>query len=289
MLAQLLISGVAQGSIYAIVGLGLTVLYRATTVMNFAHGEMYMLGAFFVYVGLHGLGLPYAGAMSAAVLASVVLGFLVERVTIRPLLHAPHISLVMATVGLSYLFKGIARLFWGQDIFPLPPLLSVRPIQVRGILLTSQDLLITGSVTFLLVAFFGFFHATRQGKLVQAASQNLRGAALVGINIGLFFGAMWAASTVLGAVAGILVAPLSLLYPEMGTRVLIRAFAAMTLGGFGNLGGAVLGGVLMGVVEHLSGGYLSTVFMDIAPFVVIIFVLLVRPVGLLGRRQAVRV
>ena len=289
MLLQLILSGLAQGSIYALVALGMTVVFRATGVVNFAHGEFFMLGAFAVYVLVQIAGLPFAAAAPIAILLLFFTGKLVERLLVRSIALSPHIILAMMTVAVSYLFRGLARVLWGREVLPMPPVFSLPPLEFGDLIVTPQDLIIGGITLVLVAAFFVFFHRTKYGRIAQAASATPRGATLVGINVDRFSGNMWGVAAALGAVAGILVAPITLLYPDMGAQVLIRAFAAMTLGGFGNLGGAVLGGLLMGVLEQLAGGYVSSALIDIFAYIVIIAVLLVRPQGLLGRAELQRV
>lgn len=289
MLFQLILSGIAQGSIYALVALGMTALFRATTIVNFGHGEFFMMGAFFVYVLINIAGLPFFAAAPLAVLAMFLVGVGVERGLIRPMGNAPHISLAMMTVAVSFLFRGIARVFWGREVYPMPPVFSFPPFEFGTLVITTQDLVISTVMLCLVLLFFVFFNLTKLGRIAQAASENPRGAALVGINVPAFHGSMWGIAAALGAVAGLLVAPITLLYPDMGGQILIRAFAAMTLGGFGHLGGAVAGGLLIGIMEQLAGGYISTALIDIFAFLVILVVLLVRPTGLFGRREIVRV
>jgi branched-chain amino acid transport system permease protein len=289
MLLQLILSGLAQGSIYALVALGMTVVFRATGVVNFAHGEFFMLGAFAVYVLVQIAGLPFAAAAPIAIALLFLTGKLVERLLVRSIALSPHIILAMMTVAVSYLFRGVARVLWGREVLPMPPVFSLPPLEFGELIVTSQDLIIGGITLALVAAFFVFFHRTKYGRIAQAASASPRGAALVGINVDRFSGNMWGVAAALGAIAGILVAPITLLYPDMGAQVLIRAFAAMTLGGFGNLGGAVLGGLLMGVLEQLAGGYVSSALIDIFAYLVIIAVLLARPQGLLGRAEVQRV
>ncbi len=289
MLLQLVLSGIAQGSIYALVALGMTVVFRATGVVNFAHGEFFMLGAFSVYVLVNIAGLPFAAAAPLAIVLLFFTGMLVERLLVRPIALSPHIILAMMTVAVSYLFRGVASVLWGREVLPMPPVFSFPPMEFGDLIITAQDLII-GAITLLLVAvFFVFFHRSKFGRIAQAASATPRGATLVGINVDAFSRNMWGIAAALGAIAGILVAPITLLYPDMGAQVLIRAFAAMTLGGFGNLGGAVLGGLIMGVLEQLAGGYVSSALIDIFAYIVIIAVLLVRPQGLFGRAEVVRV
>jgi branched-chain amino acid transport system permease protein len=289
MLFQLVLSGIAQGSIYALVALGMTALFRATGVVNFGHGEFFMMGAFAAYVFINIVGLPFAAAAPLAVVTMFVVGVMAERGLIRPMGNAPHVSIAMMTVAISFLFRGIARVFWGREVYPMPPVFTFPPFEFGDLIVTTQDLVISTVMLLLVVLFFVFFNLTKLGRIAQAASENPRGAALIGINVPAFQGSMWGVASALGAVAGILVAPITLLYPDMGGQILIRAFAAMTLGGFGHLGGAVIGGLLIGVMEQLAGGYISTALIDIFAFLVILLVLLLRPAGLLGRREVVRV
>ena len=289
MLLQLILSGIAQGSIYALVALGMTVVFRTTGVVNFAHGEFFMLGAFAMYVLVKIGGLPFMAAAPLAIVIMFFIGKAIERLLLRSIALSPHSILAMMTVAISYLCIGIARVFWGREVLPMPPVFSIPPMEIGEVIVTAQDLSIIGITLLLVLAFFVFFHRSKFGRIAQAASANPRGAALIGINVDAFSGNMWGVAAALGAVAGILVAPITLLYPDMGGHVLIRAFAAMTLGGFGNLGGAIAGGLIMGVLEQLAGGYVSTALIDISAYMVIIVVLIGRPQGLFGRAEVVRV
>ena len=289
MLLQLILSGIAQGSIYALVALGMTVVFRSTGVVNFAHGEFFMLGAFAMYVLVQTVGLPFVAAAPLAIVILFFVGKAIERLLLRSIALSPHIILAMMTVAISYLCIGIARVFWGREVLPMPPVFSFAPMEIGEIIFTAQDVTIITITLLLVLAFFLFFHRSKFGRIAQAASASPRGAALIGINVDAFSSNMWGVAAALGAIAGILVAPITLLYPDMGGHVLIRAFAAMTLGGFGNLGGAIAGGLIMGVLEQLAGGYVSTKLIDISAYMVIIVVLIVRPQGLFGRAEVVRV
>lgn len=289
MLAQLIVSGLAVGSVYALVALGMTILFRATTIVNFGHGEFFMLGAFAVYITKQLLGWPYPAAIAFAFALLFAVGMAVERGLMRPLGHAPHLSFAMMTVAMSFLFKGVTRFFYGRDVSPLPPLVDGDPVEFGSVVLFPQDLLVMAASLATVSAFFLFFQRTQVGKVIQAASQTPRGAALVGINLPAFHSAMWGIAALMGALAGLLIAPSTLVYPDMGGHMLVRAFAAMTLGGFGSLGGAVAGGIALGVIENLMGGYLSSSLVEIAAYLVIIVVLLLRPQGLLGEWRVSRV
>jgi branched-chain amino acid transport system permease protein len=289
MFGQLVVSGIGQGSIYALVALGMTILFRVTTVVNFGHGELFMFSAFVIYLLLNAFDVPYVLAALAAIAVLFALGSVVERLLMRPLQGAPHMALAMMTVALSYLLRGVVRMAWGGDVRSVPPMFNFDPVMLGNVVLAAQDIVTIGATLLLVAVFFVLLQRSRLGKLAQAATDSARGAALIGLNVPAFHRTMWGVAAAVAAIAGILVAPVTLLYPDMGAGVLVRAFAAMTLGGFGNLGGAVAGGLLMGVLEQLAGGYVSTAMVDIASYIVIIVVLLCRPAGLFGRVERVRV
>jgi branched-chain amino acid transport system permease protein len=289
MFLQLIASGIANGSVYALMALGMTILLRATTLINFSYGEFAMGAAYLTYIANDSFGLPYPVAILFAFAVLFVIGLIVERFFIRPLGAAPHLTLTMMIVAISFFIKGIARFFWGHDFIRLPALIEGEPLEFHDIIFMPQDLLVIAGSLLTVAVFFLFFEFTRFGKVMQAASQAPRGAALVGINVPGFQGVMWGVTAVMGALAGILIAPISMLHPEMGANILLKGLAAMTLGGFGSLAGAIAGGFLLGILENLAGGYIASSLTDIAAFLVIIVVLLVRPAGLFGEWKAIRV
>lgn len=288
MLLQLIVSGIAVGSVYTLVALGMTILYRSTTVVNFCHGEFFMLGAFGVIVAQQLFGWGYGESIAFALLLLLAVGMVTERALIRPLRNAPFVTLAMMTVALSYLLKGVSRFFYGREVVPLPPLLEGDPIEIGSAVLFAQDALIVGFTVVVVAGFFIFFQRTQIGKVIQAASSAPRGASLVGINVPLLRNAMWGVGALMGAAAGILIAPNTLVYPDMGGHMLIRAFAAMCLGGFGSFPGAVLGGLTLGVLENLVGGYISSSLVEITSYLVIVAVLVLRPQGILGEGKTAR-
>lgn len=282
MLQLLVVSGVANGSIYAIVALGMTLIYRSTRVLNFAHGEIFTIGAYLAYTFYQVLRLPYAVAIVATVGCGLLLGLLLERVCRRPLAAGSMISVVLATIGVGFTLKGLARLLWRSDYLTFPPIYGMEPRQVAGILLSPQDaIIITASLT-LMAVFFFVFRFTSLGKRLRASASNRLGAVLVGIRPRRVSSAAWGISCMLGVTAGILVAPISLVYPDMGFDVFVKAFAGAVLGGFGSFPGAVVGGLVVGIVENLAGGYVSTLLVGASPFVIITAVLLFFPHGLFG-------
>jgi branched-chain amino acid transport system permease protein len=290
MFFHLFVSGLSNGALYALVALGLITIYRATLVVNFAHGEVFMLGAFFGYMFHVSLGLPYPASLVLAIALSLLLGIVTERIAYRPLIRASVVSLVLASVGFSFLLKGFARVTWGGkgDYIPFPPIFTFRPIQFLGLLVVPQNLVILGGALFFMGILWAFFRYTKLGKMMRATAENQRAAALVGIRIERVFAVIWGVGTCLGAVAGLLMAPVTLLYPDMGGTLLIQAFASAILGGFGSMPGAVLGGFVVGLAESLVGGYLGSQFITPAPFVIIIAVLIVRPAGILGTRTVAK-
>jgi branched-chain amino acid transport system permease protein len=288
-LAQLVVSGVAQGVLYALVALSMTMLYRATTVVNFGHGDLVMGGAFAVYVFVVYARLPYlAGALIAlAVLFGV--GLAIHQGLMRRIMTAPHLAIAMMALAIGYALRGGARMLWGREVLPFPRIFPDRAWTIGDVVVTSDNLIVSGTVLGLMAVLVVLFNVTRLGRLLQAVFQSQRGAALIGLNVNAVHAIVWGAAAGLAALGGVLLAPITLLYPDMGVWVLVRGFAAMTLGGFGSLPGAVLGGLILGVMELVLGAYVSTAFIDISAYVIVIAVLLLRPDGLFGRQVVVRV
>lgn len=289
-LLLLTVSGLSNGALYALVALGLVLIYKTQDVVQFAHGEILMIGAFIGYTFFRILELPFAVALLASILGCGILGALLERIAFRPVVHHHHITLAMVTVGLSFALKGAARLPFGMDIYTFPRLFPDTPtIMFWNLIVTPQNLVTMGAALILTLLLFVFFRSTTIGKQMRATQQNLVGAQIIGINTGLIFSGTWALACAIGALAGVLAAPDSLLYPDMGGRFLLKGFAAAVLGGFDSVPGAIVGGLLIGVIENLCGFYIDTAFQEISAYCTIILVLFVWPYGLFGRRPAHRV
>jgi branched-chain amino acid transport system permease protein len=288
-LPQLVVSGLAQGVVYALVALSMTMVYRATTVVNFGHGDLVMGGAFVVYVLVVYARLPYllGGLLALAILFG--LGMALHQGLMRRIMSGPHLAIAMMALAVGYAFRGGARMLWGREVLPFPRIFPDHAWAFGDVVVTSDNLIVSGTVLGLMAVLFVLFNVTRTGRLLRAVFQSQRGAALVGLNVDAVHRLMWGAGAALAALGGVLLAPITLLYPDMGVWVLVRGFAAMTLGGFGTLHGAVLGGLVLGVVELVLGAYVSTAFIDISAYVVAIVVLLLRPDGLFGRQVVVRV
>jgi branched-chain amino acid transport system permease protein len=287
--SQLVVSGVATGMLYALVALSMTVGYRATTVVNFGHGDIVAVGAYAMLVLSMSVGLPFAPAFAIAAALLFLLGFLMQRMLMQPIIAGPHLSLAMMALAVGYALRGVARVEFGNETLMLPRPYPQGAFVWGPVIVTMDDLVIAGAVLVLLAVLFLVLQRTEAGKIVQAVFQTQRGAALVGINVPAFHAVMWGAGAMLGAVGGVLLSLIVPLTPDIGVWTLVRGFAAMTLGGFGSLAGAVVGGVLLGVAEKLLGFYASTVFIDITAYLVTILVLLIRPQGLFGQHATVRI
>ena len=288
-LSQLAISGVATGMLYALVALSMTVGYRATTVVNFGHGDMVMMGAYAMLFLTASAGLPFVLALALTALALFGFGVAMQRGLMAPIIGGPHLSLAIMALAVGYALRGVARIEWGNETLMLARPYPQDAFMFGPVVITMDDLVITASVVLLLALLFAVFNVTRIGKAVQAVFQTQRGAQLVGINVPAFHAAMWGGGATLGALGGVLLSLIVPLTPDMGVWTLVRGFAAMTLGGFGSLHGAVIGGLLLGLMEKLLGYYVSTAFIDISAYLVTILILLVRPRGLFGRHAALRV
>jgi branched-chain amino acid transport system permease protein len=288
-LAQLVVSGVAQGVLYALVALSMTMLYRATTVVNFGHGDLVMGGAFAVYVFVVYARLPYLAGALIALAVLFCVGLAIHQGLMRRIMTGPHLAIAMMALAIGYALRGGARMLWGREVLPFPRIFPDRAWTIGDVVVTSDNLIVSGTVLGLMAVLVVLFNVTRLGRLLQAVFQSQRGAALIGLNVNAVHAIVWGAAAGLAALGGVLLAPITLLYPDMGVWVLVRGFAAMTLGGFGSLPGAVLGGLILGVMELVLGAYVSTAFIDISAYVIVIAVLLLRPDGLFGRQAVVRV
>jgi branched-chain amino acid transport system permease protein len=280
-LAQLVASGLVNGAIYSLMAIGYVVIYRGTNVVNFAQGEAVMVGGYIALVLSAGLGLPGYAVLPLAFLAAGLFWLGLERVAYRPLQGAPIFSLVIATFAVGLSLRNVARLIFGPDIHHFPPLFSTAPVRLGPVHLNRQSLWIVAVGVAAAGLLLVFFRATRVGKAMRAVSQNRDGAWIVGIPVTRYFGFIWGLGSAFGALGGVLLAPLVILHPEMGW-VAIKAFAVAILGGFESLPGAMVGGLLLGVVENLAGYYVSSHVKDIVAFAVMIAVLCVRPTGLFG-------
>ncbi len=287
-MAQMIVSGIALGAIYGLVALGIVLVFKATGVLNFAHGEAIMISTFVAFTLLK-LKLPYWLAVVLTLLFSALFGLLIERLIIRRFMGRSLLVSGIATLGLFLLFGDLAVWIWGKDPFDFPGMFSQKPIDVAGVAISAADLGILGVAAALAGALFAFFRFTRLGIAMQACMENPVAAQLMGIPTRRIYSLAWMLSHMIGAIAGILIAPVTFLHFTMMQHVLHFAFAAAVLGGIFSLPGSVLGGVVIGVTANLTGAYVSSAWKEVIPFVVMLAILIVRPHGLLARRHLKKV
>ncbi len=285
---QYLFSGLTIGSIYALAGLGFSIIYNASRVINFAQGEFIMIGAM-ATVSLTGLGLPLLAAAPLAVAATVLVGVAVAKFAITPARGASPVTLIIITIGISVFLRGAAQALWGKGFHVLPPFSGDAPFVVLGAVLLPQSLWVLGTTLVVIAGLGWFFGRTLHGKAMLATSCNPLAAQLVGIRVsGVVLGAFGLAA-LLGAVGGIVMAPITFTSADAGIMLGLKGFSAAVLGGLGNGAGAVLGGLIVGMAEAMSAGYLSSSYKEATAFAIILFVLLFMPQGLLGRAGTERV
>lgn len=285
MLGQQVVSGLAAGCLYAVAALGLVLVFRTMDIVNFAHGEMAMVSTFVAHTFLVKLGLPYIPAALGALAFAFLLGMVVERVFLRPIQNGPLISMMIMTLGLLMVFNGAAGWIWGFDPVSFPYAVSGRPLFVGDLIITRDSLLVLAVTLVMALALYAVLRFTLAGVAIRATSQNSRAARLMGVPVPKVYALTWGISAVLGAVAGILIAPTTFLSPHMMSEVQVKAFTAAVLGGFTSLPGAVIGGLLLGVMENLVAGYISTQLKSTFAFALIVIVLFIKPSGLLGSTQ----
>jgi branched-chain amino acid transport system permease protein len=294
LILQSVASGVVTGCVYALIALSLVIVYKSTDVINFAGGEIVMVGGYLGLLGLTLMQLPYLLIFLLGAAVTFVLGALFDRVVLHKVLgravpgQSILVAMVIATVGLSYVLKGTVRLFpYAEEVRRLPPLFTGEPVLFGAIILQPQDLAIVAVSVLLMLALWAFFSFTMTGKALRATSQNPRAAALIGIPVRSMRMTVWGIASALSAVAGILLAPKLIMTPDMGV-IVILAFAAATIGGFSSLPGCIVGGILLGVIQNLVGLFFSSRAISVAPFLVIMLILLLRPQGLFGGRVMVK-
>jgi branched-chain amino acid transport system permease protein len=282
-LIQLLVSGAAQGCIYGLIALGFVLIYKATETVSFAQGDLMMVGAFIGLACMTFAGFPFWLAVPASIVAMAAVGFGVERVVIRPILGEPAFSIVMLTIGIGYVARGLITMIpgIGTETHALPVPYKDIAFHLGGLVLAAEQLVIIGVTAALCAALYAMFRYTRVGIAMQAASQNQLAAYYMGIPVKRLNAVVWALAAMVAAVAGLLLAPITFVHANMGL-IGLKAFPAAVVGGFGSLPGAIVGGLVIGIVESLAGFYLPEGVKDIAAYVVVLVMLMVRPNGLFG-------
>lgn len=284
---QLALSGLSIGSIYALVALALVLPFKASGVVNFAQGEIVTFGAYLALV-LSGLGLPYLAVVPLVLIGAAALGMVMERLLIRPIVHGPEFTLVIVTFAIGLIIKAAIRLHWQDNTFTLDAPFVGPPIALGVLRLNPAYLVFIVSTVVVVAALFVFFGYSKFGKAMRATALDPIAARLMGVRIGSVFSAAWALSTMLGAFVGLLLAPVIGVNPEIG-HLILKGLVAAVIGGFSSLGGAVFGGLLLGLLESYAGLFFGATFKNLVPFAVLILLLLIRPQGLAGASSSQRV
>jgi branched-chain amino acid transport system permease protein len=288
-LLQYILSGATLGATYGLAGLGFTVIFNSTEIINFAQGEFVMLGGMLAVFAIRWGGLPLAAAIAVAVVTVTILGILVDRLTMRPVRGESVVTLIIITIGVSILLRGGAMLLFGKDTYALPEFSGREPLTLLGAAVLPQSLWVAGITVAVLVGLKLFFERTLIGKAMLACACDRKAAALMGISVDGMVTLSFALSALVGALGGVILAPITLTSYDAGILLGLKGFAACIVGGLGNPFGAVVGGVLLGVLESLSAGFLSSGYKDAVAFLILLGLLFLRPQGLLGRASAERV
>ena len=287
-LLQFLFSGVTVGAVYALVALGFTLIYNASDVVNFAQGEFVMLGGMITWFA-YAAGLPLPLAALIAIVATAALGVAINKLAIEPARGAPVVSLIIITIGASIFIQGGAQLIFDKQIHTFPAFSGDEPLRIGGATILPQSLWVIGGAIVIFAGLWVFFTRTLLGRAVLATSNNRLAAQLVGINTNFVMTLSFALSAAIGALAGVLATPITLTAYSVGIGFALKGFAGAMLGGMGNPKGALVGGFLIGLIEALTAGYLSSQYKDAAAFIVILLVLFFLPHGLFGRQATQRV
>ncbi len=285
---QYLFTGITIGATYALVALGFTLIYNSSHVINFAQGEFLMIGGM-ATVSLTGMGMPMPLAIVLAVLLAGVIGIALQRFAIAPAKKADVVTLIIITIGASIFIRGAAQLVWGKQYHVMPNFSTDKPILAFGAVLNSQSFWVLGIGAILVVSLVWFFSRTMTGKAILATSMNKDAARLVGIRTQMVLMLAFMLSALLGSIAGVIVAPITFTSYDIGIMLGLKGFVAAALGGLGSGTGAVVGGLLLGVVEAMTAGYISSDYKDAVAFSMILLVLFFMPRGLFGSRVVERV
>ena len=282
---QLVISGIAQGCIYGLIALGFVLIYKATETVSFAQGELMMLGAFCGLAGMTLLGFPFWLAVLSAIVGMALFGVVLERVVIRPILGQPAFSIVMLTIGIGYVARGLITMIpgIGTETHTLPVPYKDQIWNVGALVLNVEQMVVIGATAVLCAAAVRLFRYSKLGIAMQASSQNQLAAYYMGIPVKRLNGLVWGLAAAVAAIAGLLLAPITFVHANMGF-IGLKAFPAAVVGGFGSLPGAIVGGLIIGIVESLSGFYLPDGFKDMAAYIVVLVMLMVKPNGLFGEK-----
>jgi branched-chain amino acid transport system permease protein len=286
-LLQHLVNGLVLGGTYALLGIGLTLIFGLMSVVNFAHGEFYTLGAYAAFAALALAGLPFFVALAAAIAAGAVLGALCERVLLRPLRGQSIDTIMLVMIGVWIAMQNAELLAWGGVARSIPHPFPTAPLTAGPLSIAPLRVFVVAAAAALITASYLLIQRTKLGTAMRATFQDRDTAALMGVPIGRIHTVTFAFGSALAAAAGALLGPIFLAYPSMGDLASLKAFSVVILGGLGNFAGAALGGIVLGIAEELGAGYISSGYRDAVGFLIIVAVLLLRPAGLFARAERV--
>jgi branched-chain amino acid transport system permease protein len=281
-LIQFIFAGLTAGAIYALVALGFGVVHNTMGIVNFTQVDFVSLGGMLLYSALFAAGLPMVAALLTAIIGVTLVAALVEYIGIRPSRSTSHLVLIFLTIGLSIIMRGIMKLIWGKNRMAVPPLTGEEPLRLLGATILPQTLWIMALTALAIVGLVLFFRKTTMGLAMRGVAANETAAAVVGLKVGRVKAVSFALAGALGALAGVLVTPITTLAYDVGVLLGLKGFAAAILGGFGSFPGAILGGFILGLLESLAAAFLSSAYKDVLAFLLLLLVLFVRPRGLLG-------
>jgi branched-chain amino acid transport system permease protein len=291
-LFQLILSGVIVGSVYGLIALGFVLIYKATDVVNFAQGELMMIGAYFCYYLIITYHVPFIPAFLMTLLFSALLGILIEFLILRPMIGKHVFSVIMVTVGLATLLRSLVGLFWGHDTYRFPAPFSDKAIHVLGLSILPVELATALAALVMFILFYLFFKYSKLGLAMRATAFDQKSAFLMGISVRKIFSLSWVLASVVASIGGIFLASVSSLQTNMSI-IGLKVFPAVVLGGIDSVAGAILGGLIVGLTENLAGGYLSKVFgsgvKELSAFFILLLILMIRPYGLFGKKEITRV
>lgn len=285
---ELVVTGLALGCIYALLALGFVLILNASGAINFAQGELVMLGGFIVVWLVSDLALPWYATFSLALATMAVLGWALERFAFRPLKGKPFVTVFISTIGFGIVLRNLALVVWGPNPRALPPLFG-DVVRAGTMVISRQHLFVIGVTLVLLLALQAFFFRTMTGRMMRAQAQDEEAARLMGVPTGRMMTLTFVLSSLLAGLAGFLLAPVFFIYPDMGHLVILKLFIAVVIGGFGSMPGAILGGIFLGLIEVLAAAYISSMYKDVIAFAVLMLFLFLKPDGILGEAVSEKV
>jgi branched-chain amino acid transport system permease protein len=283
-IVQQLVNGLIIGATYGLMAVGLTMIFGMMDIINFAHGELYMLGGVFAYYLASQVGLNFFGAIGLAVVLVMIVGLIFDQLVLRKLRNEPTLITILVTIGLSILLQSTVMLFWGPSPQSIPSPFSSKTIQIGFIFLTPFKIFMAVITVAVIFGLHLLIQKTTLGKSMRAVFQDKESAAIVGININRVYAINFALGSGLAALAGALLGTLFVVYPNMGLIAVVKAFLIVIMGGMGNFLGAIFGGLLLGVVESMAAGFISSSYKDLFGLLIVMILLVVRPYGLFGRK-----